>query len=544
MKRRKFIQLSSTGSLAGFMLNGHMVNAFTRTKLLDNVSEDVIRDRSIVMIQLSGGNDGLNSIIPLNQYDKYASIRPTIRIKDTGSNRGIELDSSLGVQDQTLLHPNLLAFKELWDEGKLNIVHGVGYPVLNKSHFSGRALMSRGGDGTDANSNKPDGWMARYLNSAFDHTTYDDPLGIQLGNKKPADEFHSDAEHKVDINLSGQDAAGFYSHLSNIGNPLADYHSQSSEYIDNINFINGMEVTATNYASRISAVFNAGTNNVSYPSYDLGDQLKTVAKMLSGGSKTKLFLLRIDGFDNHANQVAGQTDSHLGKHADLLLELSQSIKAFQDDLESLGIDQNVVTTTFTEFGRKPIENANKGTDHGNLGPMFVIGTGVEPGFTGTHLSLDSFTLGGNVKHFDLDTQMQHDYRQVYSTIIGDFLGASSLNIIETEFDAYDQNRLNLISSPILNNPYEKSTHITSLVVAPNPVVNDTMIQFRSPMWMRGQLQIHDLQGRIVQELIADFSSGTNQIPLHLSHLAKGLYVLTVLDDNNKTLASTKFRKHF
>ena len=542
MKRRKFIQLSSTGTLTGFMLNGHMVNAFTRTKLLDNVSEDVIRDRCIVMIQLSGGNDGLNSIIPKNQYDKYASIRPTIRIKETGLKKGIELDSSLGVQDQTLLHPNLLAFKELWDEGKLNIVHGVGYPQLNKSHFSGRALMSRGGDGTDDNSNKPDGWMARYLNSAFDHTTYDDPLGIQLGNKKPADEFHSDAEHKVDINLSGQDAAGFYSQLSNIGNPLADYGDMTSEYIDNINFINGMEVTATNYASRISAVFNAGTNNVSYPTYDLADQLKTVAKMLSGGSKTKIFLLRIDGFDNHANQVDSQDNSHLGKHADLLLELSESIKAFQDDLESLGIDQNVVTTTFTEFGRKPIENSNKGTDHGNLGPMFVVGTGVEPGFTGTHLSLDSFSLGGNVKHFDLETQMQHDYRQVYAAIIGDFLGASSLNIIEAEFDAYDQNRLNLISSPILNNPYEKSVHSTSLVVAPNPVVNDTVVQFSSPMWMRGELQIHDLQGRIVQELPMDFSTGLNRIPLNFSHLSKGLYVLTVLDDKNKALASTKFTK--
>ena len=91
MKRRKFIQLSSTSSLAGFMLNGHMVNAFTRTKLLDNVSEDVIRDRCIVMIQLSGGNDGLNSIIPKNQYDKYASIRPTIRIKDTGQIKELNL---------------------------------------------------------------------------------------------------------------------------------------------------------------------------------------------------------------------------------------------------------------------------------------------------------------------------------------------------------------------------------------------------------------------------------------------------------------------
>ena len=99
--------------------------------------------------------------------------------------------------------------------------------------------------------------------------------------------------------------------MSNIGNPLADYGDMTSEYIDNINFINGMEVTATNYAERISAVFNAGSNAVTYPQFDLADQLKTVAKMISGGSKTKIFLLRIDGFDNHANQVDSQNNSHL-----------------------------------------------------------------------------------------------------------------------------------------------------------------------------------------------------------------------------------------
>ena len=542
MKRRKFIQLTSSGSLAGFMLNGHLVSAFTRTKLLTNISEDVIRERSIVMIQLSGGNDGLNTIIPKNQYDKYANIRPTIRIHNSGSHAGIELDSSLSTSDETLLHPNLTSFKELWDDGKLNIVHGVGYPQLNKSHFSGRAIMSKGGDGSESNSNKPDGWMARYLHSGFDHLQYDDPLGIQLGNKKPADEFHSDEEHKVDINLSGQDTSGFYSQLSNIGNPVPNFGNNSSEYIQNIEFINGMEVTATNYAQRISTVFNTGTNSVSYPPYDLADQLKTVARMISGGSKTKIFLLRIDGFDNHANQVDSQTNSHLGKHADLLTELSESIKAFQNDLEQLGIDENVVTTTFTEFGRKPIENGNKGTDHGNLGPMFVIGTGVKPGFTGTHLSLDSFTYGGNVKHFDLDTQMQHDYRQVYASLIGDFLGASSSTISDTEFDAYDVNRLNLITNPILSNPHEKDSNKNLLKIVPNPVVNDMIIWFSSSEWLRGGIQIHDLQGRIVEDLTVDFSTGINQISLNLSNLSNGLYVIKVVDDRNQTIATSKFSK--
>jgi hypothetical protein len=138
--------------------------------------------------------------------------------------------------------------------------------------------------------------------------------------------------------------------------------------------------------------------------------------------------------------------------------------------------------------------------------------------------------------------MQHDYRQVYASIIGDFLGASSSTIIDAEFDAYDANRLNLISSPILSNPYEKTLQGNSLKIVPNPVVNDMMIRFRSSEWVRGGIQIHDLQGRIVEELTVDFSSGTNQIPLNLSHLSKGLYVLKVIDDRNQTIATSKFTK--
>ena len=174
--------------------------------------------------------------------------------------------------------------------------------------------------------------------------------------------------------------------------------------------------------------------------------------------------------------------------------------------------------------------------------MFVIGTGVRPGFTGTHLSLDSFTYGGNVKHFDLDTQMQHDYRQVYASLIGDFLGASSSTIIDTDFDAYDVNRLNLISNPILSNPYEKYPNKNLLKIVPNPVVNDMIIWFSSSEWLRGGIQIHDLQGRIVEDLTVDLSTGINQIPLNLSNLSNGLYVIKVVDDRNQTIATSKFSK--
>ena len=115
------------------------------------------------MVQLRGGNDGLNTIIPLDQYDTYANLRPTIKLKNSGSNAAIQLDSTLSNEDQMLIHPSLTAFKELYDSGKLNIVHSVGYPIVNKSHFAGRAMMFKGGDGTPENSQKTSGWMARFL---------------------------------------------------------------------------------------------------------------------------------------------------------------------------------------------------------------------------------------------------------------------------------------------------------------------------------------------------------------------------------------------
>lgn len=163
MKRRKFIQLSALSSASSLLLNGHQIKAFSETALLNNIPAEVIDGRTLVLVQLSGGNDGLNTIIPLNQYDTYANLRPTIKIKESGANAGIPLDGTLPLQEQVLIHPSLTAFKTLYDAGKLNIVHSVGYPIVNKSHFAARALMFKGGDGTVENINKPNGWMARFF---------------------------------------------------------------------------------------------------------------------------------------------------------------------------------------------------------------------------------------------------------------------------------------------------------------------------------------------------------------------------------------------
>ncbi|WP_139957048.1 DUF1501 domain-containing protein [Flavicella sediminum] len=533
MERRKFIQLSALSSASTLFLNGNQVQAFSKTTLLNTIPSSIIEERAIVLIQLSGGNDGLNTLIPFNQYDEYANLRPTIKIKESGSNGGIPLDNTLALEDQLLLHPSLTAFKSLYDAGKLNIIHNVGYPVINKSHFAARALMFKGGDGTPENANKASGWMARFLHSGYDYANYEDPLGIQLGSKKPSLGFHSEHEHKVDVNLTGQDVSGYYSVISNLGNPTPT-NIPSSDYGKNIKFIGDVESTTNAYSERISEVFNAGSNSsVSYPQYDLANQLKTVAKMIKGGSKTKIFLVHIGGFDTHADQVASSADSHLGNHANLLKELGDSIESFQNDLEAMGLAEKIVTATFTEFGRKPIENGNLGTDHGNLGPMFVIGKHINGGINGA-----SADLSGVTKHYD-ETSMQFDYRQVFTTMISDFLGASENVVTGTEFDDFNgSNKMNLIEeSQVANvehiNPTEIKTN--QLNIYPNPIEEEVSIKFVSEGIERVHIVLYNLKGGISFKIPQDVVSGINLIPLNIAHLTTGNYVLAIKDSYNRTL---------
>jgi uncharacterized protein (DUF1501 family) len=533
MERRKFIQLSALSSASTLFLNGNQVQAFSKTTLLNTIPSSIIEERAIVLIQLSGGNDGLNTLIPINQYDAYANLRPTIKIKDSGANAGIPLDNTLALEDQLLLHPSLTAFKSLYDLGKLNIIHNVGYPVINKSHFAARALMFKGGDGTPENANKTSGWMARFLHSGYDYANYEDPLGIQLGSKKPSLGFHSEHEHKVDVNLTGQDVSGYYSVISNLGNPIPT-GIPNSDYGENIKFISGIESATNAYSERISEVFNAGSNStVSYPQYDLANQLKTVAKMIKGGSKTKIFLVHLGGFDTHADQVASNSDSHLGNHANLLKELGDSIESFQNDIEALGLEEKVVTATFTEFGRKPIENGNLGTDHGNLGPMFVIGKHINGGINGS-----SADLSGVTKHYD-ETSMQFDYRQVFTTLISDFLGASENVVSGTEFDVFNgSNKMNLIEKSQVANiePINTTAFKTNqLNIYPNPIEEEATVKFVSETIERVYIVLYNLNGGISFKIPQDVVSGINLIPLNIAHLTAGNYVLAIKDSYNRTL---------
>ncbi|MEL6590339.1 MAG: DUF1501 domain-containing protein, partial [Bacteroidota bacterium] len=435
MKRRNFLKNIGLASAASpFVLNSIPVKAFSTPSISNALDCTSLRERVLVILQLFGGNDGLNTLVPIDQYSTYAQLRPSIKIPETGSGAYINLDTNLGAADQVGLNPNMPEFKAMYDAGMMSVIQGVGYENHNRSHFKSTDLIMTGGDGTFANYSYDTGWMGRYLDHSFpglagySSPVMPDPLGIQLGNSESSLGFHIKGEFGTSINLSGQDLAGYYTLVSGIGGaPLANV--PLSQYGQELAYAMAVEGSASNYSARITNVFNSGSNAVSYPNYDLANQLKTVARLINGGSQTKIYLVYKTGFDTHGNQLVRQTN--------LLTELSQSIKAFQDDLAASGIEDRVMTVTMSEFGRKAFENGNQGTDHGTLNSMFVFGSALKGGMYGTNLDLSVLDDGAPLNR-------QHDYRQVLTTLLQDWLGADTAALTSTKFEAYANQKLDLI----------------------------------------------------------------------------------------------------
>ncbi len=424
MKRRKFIKLSATASVLG--LTPLEIQA-TLKPLLSLAGCPDISNRKLVLINLAGGNDGLNTTVPLDQYDTYSNLRPTIKIPTSGAKSYINLDTSLPDNQQIGLNPALTEFKTLYDQGWLRILQAVGYPSQNKSHFKSTDLYLTGNDGNGLQNGYDSGWIGRFM-----ELFYSDiiggifPLAVEIGSNKTSLGFHGAIEHGLALNITGQDPAGFYSVLSGLGG-VPPVTIPDSDYGKELEFITNTDALSNQYAQSISASFNNGNNEFDYPDTDISNQLKTVARLISGGLETKVYMVRIAGFDTHNAQVQGNGDP-LGRHYDLLLQLSEAIGAFFNDLNQQELADDVVGLTFSEFGRKAAENGNLGTDHGEIAPMFVFGKPVEGGVSGVNPDLTEATDSNN---YQLKT-VQHDYRQTIGTLLQDFLGAEN-SIIDTTF---------------------------------------------------------------------------------------------------------------
>lgn len=441
-------------AMAPIMLNAVPVRALTNPTMLPAGACNV-GDRIIVYVFLMGGNDGINSIVPLDQYNTYAQLRPTIRLPQ---NQLINLDSTLPLDQQVGLNPALQPFKAMYDNGRMKLIQAVAYPDPNKSHFRSAELLMTGQDGTANGAiENPNGWMANYLQNRFPEyaglplPSMPDPLAIQFGSPghPSALGLKHDLEHAMETVLYGQDPSGFYTKVAGLsGEPIVNF--PQSEYGDILQYIAGVEASTNAYAGTISSRYNAGTNasSANYDNDSLARMLASVARLISGGCQTKIYMTNMGGWDTHNNQVEAGNATQ-GNHAQRLNRMASAIKTFQDDLDAQGLADKVITVVFSEFGRKAIENGNRGTDHGTLSPMFIFGKHVEGGVLGTNIDL---TILDNQGAPDGD-EMQHDYRVVHSTLLQDWMGAKNDAITATfDHDGWVSNKLPIITSNQVTDP--------------------------------------------------------------------------------------------
>ncbi len=451
MQRREFIKTSGKVGVGSLLLNGIPVSGFASPNS-PNFTCQEIRDRILVMVNLFGANDTLNTVVPIQQYDIYATNRPTIKIPDTGLNKYITLDATLPVNQQTALHPIMVPFKELYDQGKLNVVHGVGYLNNNRSHFKSDDLWNTAGDATPANFNFDSGWAGqlfeyRYPGLLGNSTpALPDPPCVELGSNNGSLLFQTSTNNNASLLLTNSNVSSFYNTLVSVGG-LSPTSFPASDYGLDMKYIDDVQKVSNVYAQRIQTVFNAGSNStVVYPSTSIANQLKTVARLIKGGSKSSIYMVHQYGFDTHGSQVT-PGDSTTGLHANLLKDLTEAIRAFQNDIQILGFEDRVVTATHSEFGRTIDENTGQGTDHGGVSTMFIIGKGVKPGVTGTPIDLSP----SKVDNRGL-TDLQYDYRRVFSALLQDFMGHGVEPMTAARMQNYIANKAAIVAPTFIADP--------------------------------------------------------------------------------------------
>lgn len=509
MKRRNFIKaLSASAGASALMLNGTPLKAMNESPLVQLLKSagSNCEDHVLVMVQLNGGNDGLNTLVPLDQLSNLVKVRSNILLPE---NKLLGLNSIAN----NALHPSLGGLQTLFNDSKVTAVQNVGYPNPDYSHFRSTDIWLTASDSDKVLST---GWAGRYFNT--DHPTFPenypntdnpDPIAIQVGY------VASPAYHGPNANfghtISG--LADFYSLVED-----SDVPDMSSPYGHELAFIRRTARQTNSYNERIkTAAENA--NNVSslYPvegENSLADQLKIVARCIAGGLKTKMYLVTLGGFDTHAQQVLGSGQTDVGLHADLLSDLGNALIAFQDDIEKLNVSERVLSMTFSEFGRRISSNGSFGTDHGAAAPVFMISNGIEAGIIG-----DNPTITGSETSQD-NLPMQIDFRSVYGSVLRDWFCVDETTIRDVLFGDFPKLRFTATSIS------EKSAGIDAALLYPNPARNEVKLRLELSRKQTVQFELYNALGmRVKTYSQKELQRGEQEIEFNISDIPAGAYHL-------------------
>lgn len=403
--RRDFLRFSLAGS-SMVALTSVIPNFLGRTAAqAPGAQRAGARDTILVVVQLTGGNDGLNTVIPFNNAD-YLRLRPTLRIAN-----------SLRVNDQIGLHPSLTGMHGLLQDNALCIVQGVGYPNPSQSHFRSMDIWHAASTADSLT----EGWVGRALRhvpaaTSFHLASANEPAPLALTGapaRVPSIATLDDFQLRLQAS-SAADRRRQRELLEGASRPAGEQPSL-------LDFVQRTAVQTYASSQRLAEIGRNYQPRVPYPASALGNHLKLAAQLIDAGLGARLFYVTHDGFDTHAGQ--------LPVHANLLRDVSDSITAFYRDMAARGQGQRVLIVTFSEFGRRGHENGSRGTDHGSGAPMLLVGGRVRSGIVGAHPALTNLQQG-NLPHHT-------DFRQVYATILDQWLGVPSRQVLGQEFAPVD-----------------------------------------------------------------------------------------------------------
>jgi len=534
MKRRDFIKNTGIAVSAPLILNGLSVRTLANSKVL-NAMYSIPSNRVVVIVQMQGGNDGLNMILPIDKYS-YLS--------QSGSNGGrteILIPDSSGLKferggvDQytgTRFHPSMGALATLYAMDKLCVVQGAGYQNQSFSHFRSTDIWMSASDPSVV---QDSGWIGRKLDADYPNYLSSlpaHPLALNIGSVSP--NLFMGNGHNMGIAVQNPSVAG------NLSSNNTDV-SPNNIYGYELDYTRGVLQQTNSFFSVVQGCYNNGSNIASYPATYFAQQLKTVARLLNGGLDTRFFMVNIGGFDTHDTQV-NSANTSAGWHADLMKNLSEGIAAFQDDISQLSdsyglIEDRVLGMTFSEFGRTIKANTTYGTDHGTSAPLMLFGQDVNP-----------IILGDNPEVYDAanakmksDLEVQFNFRSVYASILHQWLNvpvSDVNNLLGQTFqdgstpgqDMFDGGfHCNL---PILKSSgaYSPASGLAETVAVANgpvlyPVPSTGMLHVKvNSVGEEMELIIMDQSGREVRKLAKHYyPAGEQQMELDLFGLSSGNY---------------------
>ncbi len=412
LTRRNFLKATlTTSAMASF---APAVPEFLLRSSAGKVVKSAHRDRVLVIVQLAGGNDGLNTVVPYAD-DEYARNRSTLRLPTKQLHK---------IDSQLAFHPRMEAFMRLYKAGYLSIVQGVGYPNSSRDHeVAMRVWQSCDLDPT----RRQTGWLGRVADTVGGKNKTSIPVVLVSKIKKPLALNAQNAIIPAIRSLDSLTIRQMPNHSNSTSGPKHLLQPQSAD-ADNqlLDFLRQRTASTDAVSRRIEAIARPSASNSAYPSFGLARNLQTVAQLIRADVGIRIFFTELGGegfggFDNHANQI--------GNHCAMLHQLSESVAAFIHDLKRDKLLDNVLLMTFSEFGRTVKENGRRGTGHGAAAPVFLAGGKLKGGLVGSHPSLTDL---------DNDALKCHtDFRQIYATALDNWLGFNSKAVLDEQFKTLD-----------------------------------------------------------------------------------------------------------